>query len=485
MADRDHKPNETSDPPQTSEDDLFDICVVGGGAAGMAALWELRDRRVVLLEAGNRLGGRMRSEDRGAYWINLGCHLLPPPDSVLGRMMDALAVQPLPVPGVTSAVVFDDRVYDCRKVEHYLFRLPLTMRERVAMIRAGLRLRHAVRGFRKAARMGAGESTLSMLGRTRAYLGDLSAREYLGALPPRVDRLLSAASRRSSSDMEEHSAGVEASLYAAVWGGRKGFSTANVMGGSGRLPAALAARMSEAIRYGCEVQSVDDDARGVGVSYRQEGTLRSIRARYVIVATPAPVAREIVRGLTRGCADFLESISYGTFVVMGFLTNETHAMPWDHIYGMTTPGLAFNMLFNHANPLRNGARLPGGSLMVYAGGSDARRLLDRADEEVVRIFTADLGRIYPQLPGVIAETVIQRWHLGNASRSPRTRENGWGVSNSVATGTGRVSLAGDYFAEIGNCERAAKVGSEAATRIRQLLADGNGRRHDHQPGGMP
>ena len=72
MADRDHKPNETSDPPQTSEDDLFDICVVGGGAAGMAALWELRDRRVVLLKAGNRLGGRTRSEDRGAYWINLG-----------------------------------------------------------------------------------------------------------------------------------------------------------------------------------------------------------------------------------------------------------------------------------------------------------------------------------------------------------------------------------------------------------------------------
>ncbi|CDX33196.1 putative Amine oxidase [Mesorhizobium sp. SOD10] len=458
------------DPARKSEVEGFDVCVVGGGAAGMAALWELRDLNVVLIEATDRLGGRMRSEDRGPYWINLGCHLLPPPESVLGRMMKSLSVPPLPVPGVTSAVAFDGRVYDCKSVESYVYRLPLSIGERIAMVLTGLRLRRAVRGFHKVARLNKGESMLSMLSRTRPYFGHLSAREYFGKLPKRVDELFAAASRRSSSEMEEHAVGVEASMYAAVWGGKKGFSINNAMGGSGQLPAALATEMASHVRLNCPVESVVDGKDGVRISYDEGGTLRAIRAKHVIVATPAPIARKIVDRLTSQASEFLDSVKYGTFVVMGFLTNEKHSMPWDHIYGMTTPGLSFNMLFNHANPLRTGERAPGGSMMVYAGGDDARKLIDRSDDEVVRTFSRDLGRIYPQLPSLITETVVRRWHIGNASRPPRAPENGWGISDSVATDFGHVRLAGDYFAEIGNCERAATLGMEAAQRIRKQLA---------------
>lgn len=454
---------------ETSDGEVFDVCIVGGGAAGMAALWELRDLKIVLLEAADRLGGRMRSEDRGSYWINLGCHLLPPPNSVLGRMMEMLSVPLLPVSGVTSAVAFGGRVYDCKSVESYVYRLPLTLGERIALIRTGLRLRSAVRGFHRAAHMHEGESMLSMLSRTRAYFGSLSAREFLGKLPPRVDQLFSAASRRSSSEMEEHAVGVEASMYAAVWGGKRGFSINNAMGGSGRLPAALAEEMSDVVGLNCSVDAVVDGEAHARISYHERGTSREILARHVIVTTPAPVTRDMVQSLTGPASEFLESVRYGTFVVMGFLTNETKAMPWDHIYAMTTPGLSFNMLFNHANPLRNGDRAPGGSMMVYAGGNDARRLRDCSDEEVIRIFTNDLARIYPQLPAIIGETVIQRWEIGNASRPPRAHENGWGIADTVATDFGHVRLAGDYFAEIGNCERAAALGMEAAQRVRKEL----------------
>ena len=52
-----------------------DVVVVGGGIAGLATAWHLRDLDVVLLEAGDRLGGRIRSEPRGEVWLNLGAHV--------------------------------------------------------------------------------------------------------------------------------------------------------------------------------------------------------------------------------------------------------------------------------------------------------------------------------------------------------------------------------------------------------------------------
>ena len=39
-----------------------DVVIIGGGIAGLAAAWRLRHRDVLLLEAGDRLGGRMRSD---------------------------------------------------------------------------------------------------------------------------------------------------------------------------------------------------------------------------------------------------------------------------------------------------------------------------------------------------------------------------------------------------------------------------------------
>ncbi len=71
------------------------------------------------------------------------------------------------------------------------------------------------------------------------------------------------------------------------------------------------------------------------------------------------------------------------------------------------------MLFNTANVTRGqGRREPGGTLMVYSAASLADALAGHDDEEVARIYAADVARIFPAVSGHIREVRIRRWPQG-------------------------------------------------------------------------
>jgi oxygen-dependent protoporphyrinogen oxidase len=136
---------------------------------------------------------------------------------------------------------------------------------------------------------------------------------------------------------------------------------------------------------------------------------------------------------------------------------------------MTTPDACFDMLFNHANPLRTGGpRKPGGSLMVYAGGKPAAELMRLSDEEIRERYLADLYKIYPQLRTIIKEAVVQRWSPGNTYRPAGFNFEAM-LQYCERTDTD-IHFAGDYFGEIGNMEIAAGSAHEAARRARVRLS---------------
>ncbi len=76
-----------------------EVIVVGGGITGLTAAWELRDRDLLLLEADTRVGGRIKSEPRGAYWLNMGAHLFGGPDTLSGRLVQELGLESREIPG--------------------------------------------------------------------------------------------------------------------------------------------------------------------------------------------------------------------------------------------------------------------------------------------------------------------------------------------------------------------------------------------------
>jgi oxygen-dependent protoporphyrinogen oxidase len=126
-----------------------DVVVVGGGIAGLAAAWRLRHRDVVLLETGDRLGGRMRSDPRGEYWLNYGAHLFPAPGTLVDRMTRECGLETVPVTGSMMGLAVGSKLLNSGPVETYPFRLPLSLRDRIAFVKAGLRVRRGVARYNR------------------------------------------------------------------------------------------------------------------------------------------------------------------------------------------------------------------------------------------------------------------------------------------------------------------------------------------------
>lgn len=432
----------------------YDAVIVGGGIAGLSAAWRLRHREILLLEATETLGGRMRSERSGQYWLNYGAHLFPGHGSLVDAMVRECGLETASVTGGMMGLALGSKLLSSGPVETYPFRLPLALRDRVAFARAGVAVQRAVRKYRRS------DSRLD-------FEDDRTFSQFLGPLPPAVREIFSCAAHRATAELDELSAGCGIGLFALVWGGRGSLIASNLRGGTGELPAALGRELGERARTGCPVDAVRQDGTELLVRCRGE----ELRARHVIVAAQAPHAVPLVAPVAEHAAGALAQLSYGPFLAVAVRTDESSAMPYDELYAMATPGRAFDMFTNQAHVLRSdGLRRSGGSLMLFAGGDAAGALMGATDEVIRSRFLADLHEIYPQTQGVVADARVQRWPLGNVYARPgRGRlqaalEGGLGSDQNL-------HLAGDYFAELGNMEAAAQTGRAAAERVDARLSE--------------
>lgn len=279
--------------------------------------------------------------------------------------------------------------------------------------------------------------------------------------------IFSCAAHRATAELDELSAGCGIGLFALVWGGKDSLIARNLLGGTGRLPAALGRELGERVRTSCRVDAIRPDDDQLEVQY--DGG--RVNARHVIVAAQAPHAAPLVAGVAERGAAALEQLTYGAFLCVAVETNESTAMPYDSVYAMATPGRAFDMFTNQAHALRSeGPRRPGGSLMLFAGARRAEALLREGDETIVARFLADLHELYPQTRGVIAGATVHRWPLGNVYARPGRSRLQAALGGSLGAHA-NLHLAGDYVAELGNLEAAARSGLAAADRVDARLRE--------------
>jgi protoporphyrinogen/coproporphyrinogen III oxidase len=233
--------------PPTAE---VEVTIVGAGIAGLTAAWALRDRDLVVLESGDRVGGRILSLPRAPYWLNLAAHVFPPPQTALGRLITEVGLETTLIRGDAMAVWLNGEFVSHRRPETYPLRLPLSPHGRMSLLRAGLRIRRTVPEYRKLTRVQPGELPADVRARLLAYRGDTTFADFLGPLDPDVDALLRAATNRASAEPEQLSAGAGVAHFAAVFSGGSSLYLHNIIGGSSRLPEALAMALGDSILLG-------------------------------------------------------------------------------------------------------------------------------------------------------------------------------------------------------------------------------------------
>ncbi|HEX2636022.1 MAG TPA: protoporphyrinogen oxidase [Gemmatimonadales bacterium] len=81
------------------------VAVVGGGIAGLTAAYRLKQRgtRVVVYEAGDRVGGSIRTERRDGYIAELGPNALASPSPPLRALIAELGLEPSLLPASPAA----------------------------------------------------------------------------------------------------------------------------------------------------------------------------------------------------------------------------------------------------------------------------------------------------------------------------------------------------------------------------------------------
>ena len=118
-----------------------DVVIIGAGIAGLTAARELRAHDPLVLEAADRVGGRIWSKQCGELAMSVGAHMFPPPDSVIGGLVTEYGLDVLKITGSMLNLALQDRVIQDARPELMPFKLPLSLRGRASFARAGLKVK--------------------------------------------------------------------------------------------------------------------------------------------------------------------------------------------------------------------------------------------------------------------------------------------------------------------------------------------------------
>jgi oxygen-dependent protoporphyrinogen oxidase len=295
-----------------------DAVVAGAGIAGLAAALELqgRGREVLVIDPADRPGGAMRTDHINGYVVERGPNTAQVKASMLRFLTDRgleTALQPARPAARLRQVLRDGALLPVPASPLGFLRSPLLRaRGKLRVLAEPFVRRGDARGETVAAfvsrRLGdevvqglvgpfltgvyAGDET--QLGAEAVFSGPADLERRYGSLL--VGALATALRRRSERGLR------------GMWSGQHGF---------GPLARQLSNQLREPPALGSRIACVARDGDGWHLDIASASGPFALRARALVLAVPAPVAAELLRGVDSDVSRALEGIAYAPIVSVG------------------------------------------------------------------------------------------------------------------------------------------------------------------------
>jgi oxygen-dependent protoporphyrinogen oxidase len=399
------------------------LVVVGAGITGLSAAFEWRRRRpddeIVVLEAGDRIGGKLHRVQLAGHWYDTGA------EAVLARVPEAVAL--------VEALGLADELVE-----------PATLQASVVLPDG----RHAlppgtVLGVPASAEGLEGLLTPDGVARVRAeeslppvrFDGDVGVgpllRERLGdevvdrlvepllggVYAGRADELSLAATMPALAEQLPRSPSVLAAAAAAREAGARGRGDVDgpvfrtVRAGLGSLPEALLTAARAEVRLRTPAHGIRRTAGGFELSIGPAAAPGLLTADAVLVAAPASKAARLLASLVPAAVEPLQGIPYASMAVVAM------AFPGQAVdagSGLLVPPVAGRLVKGVTVSSAKWSHLAGETLLVRAsvGRFRGEAELQRSDDDLTAAVVADVAELLDlSRPGPL-ETRLVRWGGG-------------------------------------------------------------------------
>ncbi|XP_054834667.1 L-amino-acid oxidase-like [Eublepharis macularius] len=440
------------------------IVIVGAGIGGLTAAKLLKDagHQVQILEASDRVGGRIKTYREDDWYVDLGPMRLPKAQKLVREFLKRYKIK------LNPFVQTDQNAW-------YFIR---NLRQKVAAVSAnselfGYQLNPSERG-KSADQLYV--QTLDKLTKNCTLLKEkydsYSTKEYLIK-----EGNLSRGAVDMIGDLLNEDAGFHVSFLNSVqeyvvFSDDDSFE--EITGGFDQLPKSFFNEMPGIVRFNSTVEKVIQSSKKVKVSFRQldKPDLTSLTADYVLVTATAKATRLIkfLPPLSPTKAHALRSFHYGSATKIALACTEKFWEKDGIQGGKSVTDRPTRIIYYPNHDFPNGL---GVLLVSYTWNDDADFFVPLSEEKCIDVVMDDLAEVHQvskeYLKSICTKHVIQRWALDKFSMAAFASPTPYQFSHfskSLSKNEGKVYFAGEHTAHPhGWIDTAMKSALRAASSI--------------------
>lgn len=434
---------------------MHDVVIVGGGAAGLATAYYLRDSGldVLILESGDDIGGRAHTVQLAGTAANSGAMFVYR-GTKTEELVQELGIRTVPFLPGTYGIHVHGKTVVARDNNDVVAGLDLTESEKTELIKfidTSLTEYHDY------------VNDQSTAGELDKLSGETVA-DRIAGLQPAVQQIITTAIRGGAVGDPASLSAKYALRYFASYLAREKDNRLFALEGMQAIPRAMLKRLpGHAVRYNTHVTDVAQNAEGAyEVSVTGEAGDRKLQARHVVLAVPAPVVPDVVKNLPGWKTAALSKVASPGSTTLNIVADIEGLPELNDWAFVVTVGMPFDAIINP---------VPGGTpetrraniLQLTCYGNSSGYLPGFGDdEERVAAWMEDVYTVAPQLRGRVVGVHAQTWQHCFALLSPERANALPGLQRSI----GSLHFAGDYTSETAGTHGAYSEGERVASLIR-------------------